>query len=219
MALYTDRAHWALQYAAGAAARWIGASSRRSAGPWTRLGIEHIPAYSPQARGRSERLNRTFQDRLVNELRVAKITTLDGGQSRISPTASSRTTTRPSAARRRDPASAFVPLGQVDLEQILCHQESAPRRARQHRRVRGPHLPAGAPARPPLVRRPAGHPSASHASLDLAGRDSSATPAVLERHARSSNGRAACGSCRSRGRQERAHRCLENARTRFPQIG
>jgi hypothetical protein len=28
-----------------------------------RLGIEHIPAYSPQARGRSERLNRTFQDR------------------------------------------------------------------------------------------------------------------------------------------------------------
>ena len=35
-----------------------------------------FPPYSPQARGRSERLNRTFQDRLVNELRVAKITTL-----------------------------------------------------------------------------------------------------------------------------------------------
>src|SRR3954470_14127374 len=42
-----------------------------------RLGIEHIPAYSPQARGRSERLNRTLQDRLVNELRVAGITTLE----------------------------------------------------------------------------------------------------------------------------------------------
>ena len=37
------------------------------------LGIEHIPAYSPHARGRSERLNRTFQDRLVNELRAARI--------------------------------------------------------------------------------------------------------------------------------------------------
>src|SRR5262249_10139065 len=41
-----------------------------------RLGIEHILGYSPQARGRSERVNRTLQDRLVNELRVAGITTL-----------------------------------------------------------------------------------------------------------------------------------------------
>ena len=42
-----------------------------------RLGIEHIPSYSPQARGRVERLNRTLQDRLVNELRVGGIATLD----------------------------------------------------------------------------------------------------------------------------------------------
>jgi len=28
----------------------------------------------------------------------------------------------------------------------------------------------------------------------------------------------ACGSCRSRGRTERAHRCLQNARTRFAQL-
>lgn len=42
-----------------------------------RLGIEHIPAYSPQAHGRSERIHRTFQDWLVNELRAAGITTLD----------------------------------------------------------------------------------------------------------------------------------------------
>ena len=41
-----------------------------------RLGIEHILGYSPQARGRSERVNRTLQDRLVNELRVAGIHTL-----------------------------------------------------------------------------------------------------------------------------------------------
>ena len=75
MALYTDRAHWAFH-------------TPRAKGPvdktrltqvgraLARLGVEHIPAYSPQARGRSERLNRTFQDRLVNELRVAGITTL-----------------------------------------------------------------------------------------------------------------------------------------------
>jgi transposase len=37
------------------------------------LGIEHIPAYSPEARGRSERAFRTLQDRLPKELRLAGI--------------------------------------------------------------------------------------------------------------------------------------------------
>jgi transposase len=41
------------------------------------LGIEHIAAYSPQARGRSERLFRTLQDRLPKELRLAGITTIE----------------------------------------------------------------------------------------------------------------------------------------------
>jgi len=39
------------------------------------LGIRLIFANSPQARGRGERINRTFQDRLVAELRLKKITT------------------------------------------------------------------------------------------------------------------------------------------------
>jgi transposase len=39
-----------------------------------RLGIEHIPAYSPEARGRSERMFGTLQDRLVKELKRAAIT-------------------------------------------------------------------------------------------------------------------------------------------------
>ena len=38
------------------------------------LGIERIAAYSPEARGRSERAFRTHQDRLVRELEVAGIT-------------------------------------------------------------------------------------------------------------------------------------------------
>jgi hypothetical protein len=41
------------------------------------LGIEHIVAYSPQARGRSERAFRTLQDRLPKELALAGITTLE----------------------------------------------------------------------------------------------------------------------------------------------
>jgi transposase len=41
------------------------------------LGIEHIAAYSPEARGRSERAFRTLQDRLPKELRLAGITTIE----------------------------------------------------------------------------------------------------------------------------------------------
>ena len=40
------------------------------------LGIEAIPAYSPQAKGRIERLWGTLQDRLTKELRLADITTM-----------------------------------------------------------------------------------------------------------------------------------------------
>ena len=41
------------------------------------LGVQVIPAYSPQAKGRVERLFRTLQDRLVKELRLARIQTRD----------------------------------------------------------------------------------------------------------------------------------------------
>lgn len=43
----------------------------------TRLGIEGIKAHSPQAKGRIERLFRTLQDRLLNEMRLAHITTIE----------------------------------------------------------------------------------------------------------------------------------------------
>jgi len=74
-ALYTDRAGWA--FYTPKAGEPVDRDRRTQVGrTLARLGIEHIPAYSPQARGRSERFNRTFQDRLVNELRVAGITTI-----------------------------------------------------------------------------------------------------------------------------------------------
>ena len=41
------------------------------------LGVEHIAAYSPEARGRSERAFATLQDRLVKELKLAGITTVE----------------------------------------------------------------------------------------------------------------------------------------------
>jgi hypothetical protein len=44
---------------------------------WEELGITSIPARSPQAKGRVERLWRTFQDRLCSELRLAGACTLE----------------------------------------------------------------------------------------------------------------------------------------------
>jgi len=41
------------------------------------LGVELIPAHSPQAKGRVERLFKTFQDRLIKELRLAEIATIE----------------------------------------------------------------------------------------------------------------------------------------------
>lgn len=43
----------------------------------THLGVQVIPAYSPQAKGRVERLFRTFQDRVLKEMRLARVTTRD----------------------------------------------------------------------------------------------------------------------------------------------
>jgi hypothetical protein len=41
------------------------------------LGVELIPAHSPQAKGRVERLFKTVQDRLIKEMRLAGISTLE----------------------------------------------------------------------------------------------------------------------------------------------
>ena len=42
------------------------------------VGVKLITANSPQAKGRVERMNKTLQDRLVKELRLAKIVTMEG---------------------------------------------------------------------------------------------------------------------------------------------
>ena len=68
---YTDRAGWAFD--TPKAGGKVSKTNLTQVGEaLARLGVEHIPSYSPQARGRSERMNRTLQDRLVNELRAAE---------------------------------------------------------------------------------------------------------------------------------------------------
>ena len=120
-ALYTDRASWA---ACTRGSEGLPRDDRptKMQRALKRLGIEHILAFSPQARGRGERVNRTLQDRLVNELRIHGI--------RSVPAANRYLEQHFLAAYNAefgrvpgDPASAFVPLGSVDLEPILCHEE------------------------------------------------------------------------------------------------
>ena len=120
-ALYTDRAHWAVHTpTAGAAPDRTKLTHVGRA--LARLGIEHILGYSPQARGRSERTNGTLQGRLVNELRVAGITTL-GAANRYLRERFIADYNATFGCSPADPASAFVPVGRHDLDQILCHEE------------------------------------------------------------------------------------------------
>jgi hypothetical protein len=120
-ALYTDRASWAFHTPT--------CGSDPDRGRLTQvgralrlLGVQHIPSFSPQARGRSERANRTLQDRLVNELRVAGITEAEAAnrylRERFLPEYD-RVFGRPPANQE----SGFTALGRRHLEQILCHEE------------------------------------------------------------------------------------------------
>jgi transposase len=86
------------------------------------LGVEHIPAYSPEARGRSERMFGTLQGRRVNELADAGITTIEAANRFLAEESVARHNAR-FAVDAAEPGSAFVPIRGVDLAEILCHQE------------------------------------------------------------------------------------------------
>jgi transposase len=121
MALYTDRAGWAF-YTPKAGGKVNKKKLTQVGRVLKQLGVEHIPAYTPQARGRSERINRTLQDRLVNELRVKRVKTMQSAnrylRERFIPQYNEEFGRQPA-----DPGSAFVSPGQADLDQIICFQE------------------------------------------------------------------------------------------------
>jgi transposase len=86
------------------------------------LGVEHIAAYSPQARGRSERVFHTLQDRLTKELALAGITTVAAADVFLRevyiPAHNARFAIKP-----EHEGSAFVAITGIDLGEILCVQE------------------------------------------------------------------------------------------------
>jgi len=83
------------------------------------LGIESIPAYSPQAKGRVQRSWRTQQDRLAAELRLAGVTTIEEANAFL-PGYLARYRARFSVAPRSD-QSAYVPIDPgTDLDRLFC---------------------------------------------------------------------------------------------------
>lgn len=86
------------------------------------LGIEHIPAYSPEARGRCERAFRTLQDRLPKELALAGIGTIEAANAfireRYLPAHNARFAVSPA-----EEGSAFVPVAEAQWRDLLCIQE------------------------------------------------------------------------------------------------
>ncbi len=119
--LYTDRgSHYFHTPKAGEA---VSKTVRTQVGrALAQLGIRHIAAYSPEARGRSERAFRTLQDRLPKELALAGITTIAAANRWLAETywpAHNAVFAVASA----DAGSAFVRDRTGRVREILCIQE------------------------------------------------------------------------------------------------
>jgi hypothetical protein len=88
----------------------------------SQLGITHIASYSPQGRGRMERVFGTLQKRLPQELRLARIKTVAGAnrylKEQFVPAYNARF-----AVPAAEPSSAFVPYVGRPIDDVLCIQE------------------------------------------------------------------------------------------------
>ena len=120
-ALYTDRgSHYFYTDKAGEA---VDKDRRTQVGrALDRLGIEHIPAYSPEARGRSERMFGTLQDRLVKELAHAgqrDIATANRWIREVYLPRHNARFAKPAAL----PETAFVAVDAELLRETLCIEE------------------------------------------------------------------------------------------------
>lgn len=119
--LYTDRgSHYF--HTAEAGAKVDKAKLTQVGRALAQLGVEHIAAYSPEARGRSERAFATLQDRLVKELKLAGVATIEEANRFIAevylPDHNARF-----AQPAEQPDSAFVPATLEQVQDILCRQE------------------------------------------------------------------------------------------------
>jgi hypothetical protein len=121
--LYTDRGshYWNTPKAGGKVDRGQLTQFGRA---MDKLGIELIPAYSPEARGRSERMFGTLQNRLPKELKLAGIQDMASANHFLKETFIPEFNARFSI-KPQEEESAFVPWvnTNMNLEDIICIQE------------------------------------------------------------------------------------------------
>lgn len=119
--LYTDRgSHYFHTPAAGGQ---VGRGDHTQVGrALAQLSVEHIAAYSPQARGRSERAFRTLQDRLPRELALAGIGTLEAANTWLREVYLARHNARFAVAAAQ-PGTAWVAVDAATLREALCVTE------------------------------------------------------------------------------------------------
>ena len=119
--LYTDRGshYWYTEEAGGKVDKTRLTQVHRAL---QQLGITLIPAYSPEARGRSERAFRTLQDRLPKELALAGITEM-AAANRYLATQFLPAHNQRFAVPAPEAGTAFVPWSGTPLAEILCVQE------------------------------------------------------------------------------------------------
>ena len=89
----------------------------------SQLGITHIASYSPEARGRMERVFGTLQSRLPPELRLAEIATIEAANRYLKEQFVPDYNTRFAVPAAED-GSAFIAYAGRPLEDILCIQET-----------------------------------------------------------------------------------------------
>lgn len=88
-----------------------------------RLGIELIPALTPQAKGRVERANQTMQDRLVKEMRLRNLSSMEAGQAYLPEFMRFWNNTFAIEARDPRPASRPWTKGEDELDLALASRE------------------------------------------------------------------------------------------------
>lgn len=86
------------------------------------LGINMIPAYSPQARGRSERSFKTWQGRLPQELRLRGINTIEEANHFLKRSYIRQFNRKFTVQAAEPEVSAFVPCTRGDLDRVFSVQ-------------------------------------------------------------------------------------------------
>lgn len=122
LSLYTDRGshYWTTPEAGGRVDKQNLTQFGRA---MKQLGITLKAAYSPQARGRSERMFGTLQKRLPNELRLVGITTIDEANKYLREVYLPRHNKQFTVKPKIENETAYIPWIGGDLDEILCHQE------------------------------------------------------------------------------------------------